>query len=256
MSYLYHTIIYYPLLNALILFIDILPQHSLGWAIVLLTIIIRIIFFPFYHKSIIAQEIMKQIQPKTKEIQKKYKNDRKKQGEELMKLYRQYRISPWSSFTYMLIQLPVLIALYQILIHLNIHSTIGIYHFIHIPSTMATLFFGLLDLHQKSLLIGILAGAFQFLQSKVMEKRTNRIKKDNSQNQVPNSQQTMANFSKQIMYFMPLVTFFIAWRLPAGVGLFWTVMTIFNVIQELWINYQLKLNPNLIQPVIKPTDQK
>ena len=256
MSYLYHTIIYYPLLNALVFFIDILPQHSLGWAIVLLTIVIRIIFFPFYHKSIIAQEIMKQIQPKTKEIQKKYKNDRKKQGEELMKLYRQYRISPWSSFLYMAIQLPVLIALYQVLVGLNLNSMVGIYHFINVPTTMSTLFLGFLDLHQKSLLIGTLAGIFQFAQSKVMEKRTKQINKNNSRNQKQESQQFMVNFSKQLMYFMPIVTFFIAWRLPAGVGLFWTVMTILNVAQELWINHRLKLNPNLIKPVVESTDEK
>ncbi len=255
MSYLYHTIIYYPLLNTLIFFIDILPRHSLGWAIVLLTIVIRIIFFPFYHKSIIAQEIMKQIQPKTKEIQKKYKNDRKKQGEELMKLYRQYKISPWSSFLYMAIQLPVLIALYQILINLNLNSIIGIYHFISIPTTMSTLFLGFLDLHQKNLLIGALAGIFQFVQGKVMEKRTNQINKNNSQNQKQNSQQFMANFSKQLMYLMPIITFFIAWRLPAGVGLFWVVMTILNVVQELWINHRLKLNPNLIQPIVSAKEK-
>lgn len=258
MSHFYHIIIYNPLLNALIFLISVLPGHNLGMAIIILTIIIRLIFSPLYHKSIMAQEAMKQIQPKIKEIQKKYKNNRKQQGEKLMELYRQYKINPFSSFLYMLIQLPVLIALYQILIHLNVGSGVGIYSFIHYPLTMTTIFLGFINLNQKSILIGLLAGFFQFCQGKIMEARQNHKSDAEAFNKYSKKepQQVMMNFTRQMNYIMPLITFLIAWRLPAGVGLFWTTMTLFSVFQELWINRQLKLNSKLVQPSMEMTDKK
>src|SRR3989344_8878862 len=115
MTYFYDHIIYYPILNALVFLYNTIAFHDLGIAIILLTILVRVILYPLFHKSARHQAISQRLQPEVKKLQELHKHDKKKQTEAIMELHKEHGINPFSGFLLLLVQLPILIALYQIL---------------------------------------------------------------------------------------------------------------------------------------------
>ena len=110
----YNTVLYQPLFNALILLYEYFPGHDFGIAIVVLTLIIRFALYPSSAQAIKSQEAMARLQPKIKELQDKYKDNKEQQAKEIMELYQKEKINPFSGCLPLLIQLPILIALYQV----------------------------------------------------------------------------------------------------------------------------------------------
>ena len=98
MANLFHTILYQPLFNALIFLYQYLSFHDLGIAIILLTIVIRLVLFPLFYKGAKDQAILQRLAPKIKEIQTNHKNDKQKQAKAMMDLYRQHKVNPFSGF--------------------------------------------------------------------------------------------------------------------------------------------------------------
>src|SRR3989338_3874182 len=109
------TIFYQPLWNALVWFYNILPGHDIGLAIILLTIVIKIILFPFTLQSLRSQKAMQTLQPKLDALKQQYKDDKEGQAKAMMELYKTEKVSPFSSCLPLLIQLPFLFALYRVL---------------------------------------------------------------------------------------------------------------------------------------------
>src|ERR1035437_811775 len=114
MSFIFHNFFYAPLYNGLILFINVIPFHDVGLAVILFTCIIKVIIFPLSQQSIKTQFEMKQIEPELNEIKLKYKDDKQVQAEKTMQLYKDKGINPFAGILLMLIQLPILIALYWV----------------------------------------------------------------------------------------------------------------------------------------------
>lgn len=220
---LYNEILYRPLFNGLIFLYNTLPLHDLGLSIIVLTIVIRFILYPLNQKAIRSQKKMGELQPQIKEVQAKYKNDKVAQSQALMELYKKNNINPAAGCLPLLIQFPVLIALYQALLHsLKPESLSTLYSFVAKPGAINVLFFGVLDLSRSNYLMAILAGALTFVQSKMMMPKTTSA----------GAGDFSAAMSKQMTYLMPLVTVFIAWKLPAGLALYWAVITLFGIVQQ------------------------
>ncbi|MCJ7829521.1 YidC/Oxa1 family membrane protein insertase, partial [Patescibacteria group bacterium] len=110
----FNIILYKPLFNALVLLYQYLPGHDFGIAVIILTIIIRLILYPLMVQSIRSQKVVSELQPKIQEIQLKYKNDKEKLAKATMELYQKEKINPFGGCLPLLIQLPILIALYQV----------------------------------------------------------------------------------------------------------------------------------------------
>lgn len=232
----FHTILYEPLFNALIFLYNNIPGHDFGIAIILLTVVVRLVLFPLNSKAIRSQKELSVLQPKIKEIQEKFKGDKAAQSKELMKLYKEHGVNPMGGCLPMLIQFPVLIALYWVFINgLNPDKINGLYSFIAHPGTINPLFLGILDLSKSSGVLAILAGISQFIQTKMM------IKVKPKQNKNPGDFSSMMSW--QMTYFMPMFIVFIAWKFPAGLALYWVVTNIFSIGQQYFINRKpLKLN--------------
>ena len=111
---IFNTFLYRPLFNVLILFYQYVPGHDFGLAVIILTILIKLIFYPLGIKAIKSQKELSGLQPKIKEIQEKYKDNKEQQTKEVMALYKKERINPFSGCLPLLIQLPVLLALYRV----------------------------------------------------------------------------------------------------------------------------------------------
>ena len=226
---LFNQILYYPLFNALVWLYNIIPGQDLGIAIIILTALIRLILYPLSRKAICSQKAMAKLQPEIKEIRKKYKN-KEEQAKAMMGLYQKYKINPLSGCLPILIQLPILVALYRVFFTgLDPQKLNGLYGFIEQPSSLNPIFLGLVDLSQRSIVLAILAGIFMFIQSKMIM----------PQKALQSTQGTKiagldisSLMSHQMVYFMPLITIFIAWNLPAALPLYWIVITLFGIVQQ------------------------
>jgi len=227
MIQLFHSIIYQPIFNALIFLYNIVPGHDLGIAIIILTIIIRLILYPLAKKQIDSQKKMQELQPEIKRIQEKFKNDKEKQGRELMNLYKEKKVNPASGCLPLVVQIIFIIALYQALVAgINFSECKDLYSFVACPSGIKTGFLGILDLAKPSLVLAALTAAAQFFQTKMM---MGTKKQSVVSGEKADFTQTM---NKQMLYFGPLLTLFIGAKFPAGLPLYWLVMTLFMIGQQ------------------------
>lgn len=229
----FKTILYKPLYNALMFLVWLIPGHSVGWAIIILTIIIRLLLLPSSAKSIKIQKKMRQLQPELDKIKEKYKDDKQAQAQAMMQFYSQNKVNPLGGCLPILIQFPVLIILYYVFtVGLDTSRFDLLYGFTPRPEFVNAMFWGI-NLSKPSLYLAIVAGIFQFIQAKQLmpkarpaHKKT--VKKGDNFSDLQNI------LSGQMTYMMPIFTVVIAMKLPAALPLYWIITTIFAVIQQ-WL---------------------
>jgi len=232
---IFNEVLYRPLFNALVWLYNIIPGNDLGVAIVVLTILIRFIFYPLSKKAIQSQKAISVLQPKIKEIQKKYKN-KEEQAKVMMELYKKYKVNPMAGCLPILIQLPILIALYRVFFSgLNPETLDILYSFIQRPDTLNLMFLGLIDLSQRNIFLAVIAGFFQFIQAKMIMPQGAAKQKSKS-----GGLDFSSMMSQQMLYFMPIITIFIAWNLPSALPLYWIVITIFGIVQQYFTKNEIK----------------
>lgn len=225
------TIFYVPLLNLLVWLYNVVPWDDLGVAIILLTIVIKLALYPLNKKAIVSQKALQDLQPKLEEIKSKYKGDREGQAKATMELYKKEKINPASSCLPMLVQLPFLIAVYQVFrTGLDNGSLEYLYPFITNPGILNTLSFGWLELSERSVVLAILAGLAQFWQGRMLSTKKPAIKIPGSKDE---SMTAMMN--KQMIYVMPVFTVFIGLSFPAGLTLYWFINTLLTGLQQLLV---------------------
>lgn len=230
MKALFTTILYQPLINLFVGLYGLIPD--LGVIILLVTILSKVVLYPLTTKSIRSQRILSELQPKLEALKKEFKDDQQKLATETMKMYREHKINPLSSCLPLLIQLPIFIALYYVLQAVIKSDQFNLlYPFVHNPETIKTITLGFLDLHKPSVVLAILAGASQFWQAKTMIAKQPKPAADSTS--TADSMSSMMN--KQMLYFMPILTVIIGWRLPAGLTLYWFFSTVLTVFQQMYV---------------------
>ncbi|MEK7506894.1 MAG: YidC/Oxa1 family membrane protein insertase [Patescibacteria group bacterium] len=230
MGSFFDTILFQPIFNLLVLIYNFLPGSDFGLAIVILTILTRLLFSPLSLKTLRSQRALAQIQPKVKALQEKYKNDKPGLAQATMALYKEHKVNPFSGCLPILIQLPVLIALYRAFsLGLKPESLSALYSFVANPGVIKNVAFGFLDLAQKSPVLAVLAGGFQWAQSKLAAK---------SQTQAAGGKPdpTALMMNRQMLYFFPVMIIIIAWNLPTGLTLYWVVTTLFSIGEQWYLN--------------------
>lgn len=244
---LFNIFLYRPLVNILIFIYQVIPGNDFGIAIIILTGLVRMILYPVSAKGIRAQRILNNIQPEIKDLQKKYKEDKEKQVKETLALYKKHKTSPFSGFLPLLIQLPIMIALYRIFSGIQTVDLASVlYSFVPYPGEINFFFLGLMDLTKigitetngyTTLLFGniiIIIGAavaqlFQMKMVMAQKPTGNKKAKVDPKTEMANKIQ------KKMIYFSPLFTMFIMARLPIAVGLYWFASTSFSIIQQHFI---------------------
>jgi len=195
-------------------------------------------------QTIRSQKILADLQPKIQEVQQKYRDDREKQARAMMELYQKEKINPFGGIFSLLIQLPILIALYQVFWRgLRPEEMSSLYSFVPNPGAIDPFFLGLINLSQASLVLAFLAGIAQFVQSKMMTPGRSPHKSGGGQDQVS---QFSDMLQKQMLYFFPALTVFILWRLPAAIGLYWIVTSLFSIFQQ----YLISKKPSREKPPV------
>ncbi|MBI2051113.1 MAG: membrane protein insertase YidC [Parcubacteria group bacterium] len=219
---------YQPILNLLVWLHNIIPGDDFGWAIIGLTVLIKIILLPLSAKSLRSQKSLQELQPKVDELRKKYKDDRERQGRELMELYRKEKVSPFSSCLPLLVQLPFLLAIFQVLRDEVATGNLDLlYSFVAIPETINTVFLGIVNLESPSIIIALAAGALQFWQTRMLVHKRQPL--------VPGAadESMTSMMNKQMMYIAPVITVVFGATLPGGLTLYWAVNTLTTLIQQI-----------------------
>ncbi len=227
---LYNEVIYRPLLNLLVFFYKVIPGHDIGIVIILLTLLIRLLLAPSFHKSLKSQKAMNDLQPKLNDLREKHKDDKEGQAKAMMALYKEHQVNPLSSCLPLLVQLPILIALYQVFSKALANHLTGLYGFVNFTGTINPKFLGLIDLSKHAgqttagIVLAVIAGAAQFWQSKMM------LPQASSQDATTKAMQM------QTTYVLPIISIVIALKLPAGLPLYWIVTTLFAIGQQYYIH--------------------
>lgn len=228
------NIFYYPLYNAIIFLSAVVPGNDFGVAIVLLTILVKIIILPLSHKTTVAQKKMKEIEPQIKKIKEQYKDNQEEQAVRTMNLYKEHGVNPFASILLLFIQLPMFIALYYLFSgKIDLASPI-ILSFNLIPASINTLFLGLIDLSVSNIYLAVLVGLTQYIQTKL------------SVPELPKSQEKNPSFAEdfaksmnwQVKYFLPIFIIYVAYKLNAAVSIFWITSNLFSIGHELVVKHK------------------
>jgi len=230
---MFQTLFVDPLFNVLIFLYDFASFQDFGIAIILLTTLIRIVFLPFFYKGAKNQIIIQRLQPEINKIQHDHQHDREKQAQALMELYRRHKVNPFSSFLMLFIQLPVLIAIYQVFLRgFSPELFDHLYAFVPRPEQLNSSLLGLIDLQEKSILMVSFAAVAQYLQGHLALPASQKSKEPSSAEKI----------ARQMVYLGPVFTIAILSSLPSAVGLYWLVTSVFSIGQQLYINKTLNLN--------------
>jgi len=239
MSAFFDAAIYDPILNGLLFIQRYLPTHDMGLSIILLTTLIKGILYIPSLSAIRASRQLQVLQPKLQELQKKYKDDRQALAREQMKLYKESKVNPLSSCLPILIQLPVLYALYRVFfsgLHITDQGLLATNQLTHVypmlrgyfeTTPLNTTFFGLVDLAKNhNVILALLSGAAQFWQTKMLAAP--------KEPKIPGAKdESMASaMNKQMTFLFPLFTIYITYQFSAGLALYWITSSVFTIIQQ------------------------
>jgi len=243
MFHVFQVIFYQPILNLLVWLYNIVPGHDLGVAIILLTIIIKLVLLPLSRQAIKSQKSLQDIQPKIDEVKKKYSNQKEEMGRAMLELYKENKVNPFSSCLPLLVQLPFLWAVFRVFRDgLAGNSMNLVYSFISRPESINSLSMGFLELSKPNIYLAILAGLAQFWQAKMMITKkpviTSAGSKDESMTAIMN---------KQMLYFMPILTVFIGVTLPGGLSLYWFITTLLTVLQQIYVFKEKDRKNNIVE---------
>ncbi|MBA3679164.1 YidC/Oxa1 family membrane protein insertase [Candidatus Saccharibacteria bacterium] len=223
-----------PLLNLLFLIYGVIPGHSFGIAVIILTAIIRFALWPLTAKQLHGQKKMQELAPDIAKVKQQSKGDKQKESQMLMELYKEKEISPFSACLPALLQFPFLIALYFVfqksthdvqalsgLLYAPIKSLPFIQSIIQNPSSFTPSLFGWINMATPSIPLALFAGITQYIQVKMLAPK-----------KVPGSKDPQAQATQMMNYTFPLLTVFIAWRLPAALPLYWSVTNLISIGQQ------------------------
>ncbi len=235
---LFRAFITKPFLNFLIFIASVLPGHSLGVAIIILTLVVKfLLYIPTQH-SLEGQKKMQKAQPLLDEIRRRYKDDPKRMQEETMKIWKEHGINPFQSCLPLLIQMPVLIGVFYVVrdgsvLALSQHLIYDFYR--HLDWSFATTFLGLDLLKPSYILFPPLLTILQFVQMKLTfaAAKKKREQSGKAESQGDKSQQMQ---QKMMLYGLPIMIGVFAFQFPAAVSLYWGVSTLFAIGQQMVVN--------------------
>ncbi len=239
-SSLFHAVFYDPLYNALVFIINHIPGGDVGLATILLTCLVKLILFPISKKATKTQLKMKALEPEIAKIKEQYGSNREEFARKTLEFYKKNDLNPFASFFLVLIQLPIIIALAFIFFSggFPVIRPELLYSFVPNPTTVNTIFIGLLDISKTSLILSILAGLAQFVQIRLS---VPAYKKPENTSKNPTFSDDLArSMNVQMRYVMPIFMFIVCLSVSGAVALYWITGSLFTIGQELYFRKTIK----------------
>lgn len=225
---IWNTVLYHPLINALALLVAFIPGGDVGVAVIILTIIVKIILYPLSQRAIENQAQMNLLAPELNKIKNSGKS-KEDQAKATFELYRAHKTNPFSGCLLILIQIPIIFALYYVFYKgINFDPAL-LYSFVKAPAETNMIFLGLIDISKKSLVLAILAGVSQYLQAYFMPKPPKTENKGDSF-----ADTFSRSMNVQMQYVFPFLVAFIAYSISGAIALYWITSNMFAVGQQLY----------------------
>lgn len=231
-STIFHAAFYDPIYNALVALVAIVPGSDVGLAVIILTLIVRVILLPFSLSAARTQQAMKRLEPHVKELKEKYKDDKERQAVETLELYKAAQVKPFASVLVVFIQLPILLALYWVFQYepFTALDTARLYSFTPTPIAASLEFLGLISVTGKSIFLAIIAGATQYFQAHLALNGTMKPAEN------ANKKSGQADFQKilgtQLKYVFPIIIGVISYTTSVAIALYFTATNLANMAQE------------------------
>jgi len=250
-SKIFSTLVYAPIYNLLIFLLSIF-NSSLGYAIITVTILIRLLLLWPQHKMMVSQRKLQAIQPKIKALQEEYKWNNQVLGMKMMELYKKEKVNPMGSCWFMLIQMPILLVIYNVILYIKdeshayyIYSMLGDFNI----SSIIYNFYWLDLLWVGWITWGILwfiVWIVQYIQIKLSitynAKNTTWVvlEKKKWENDYSSMMPDADTMNKFMLYVIPVVVWISTFMFPAWLGIYWLITTIFMIAQQLVVNKIIK----------------
>ncbi|MBP6868655.1 MAG: membrane protein insertase YidC [Candidatus Pacebacteria bacterium] len=228
----FHEYLYVPIYNFLIYLVGVLPGADVGLAVIMVTLVVKVVTMPLSFSALKTQRAMKEIEPLLKELKEKYKDDKEKQAKEMFALYKEYGIKPFSSILMMFIQIPIVISLFLVFQKepLDKVNPEILYSFIQDPGTFSPLLFGIFLISGHHLVLALLAGVTQLIQAHYAIPVPPKSEKTAS---TPESMQ--AEFGRalaiQARYILPVVIAVVAYA-SGAIALYLITSNLVGILQE------------------------
>jgi len=234
----FNTVLYEPLYNGLVFLIDIVPFADVGIAVVILTLAVKLVLFPLSIKMVKTQIAVRTLEPEIAKIKEKHKGNSQEQARQMMALYKERGVNPFSGILLLFVQIPIIFALYFVFFRgLPIINVDILYSFIPVPTEVNMHFLGLIDMSMKSVILAAMAGAMQYFQMKFALPKM-EARKDN-----PSFKEDLSrSFQMQMRYILPIVVLVIAYVISSAVALYWTTSNLFQIGQEVYVRRNIKKN--------------
>lgn len=236
-SYIWHTFFFDPIYNLLVFFIDIVRDGDVGMSIIATVIVVKMVLLPLSIKAAKTQRVMREIEPKLKEIKVLHKDNREAQAREMMALYKEAKLNPFASIFLIFLQIPIVIALYLAVsngggIALPAINTALLYSFVPEPVSVSMNFLGLIDITGRSILLALGAGITQyFFTNMTLPKLAPR-----EENATPSFKDDFTrNMHVQMKYVMPVLIVLIAYSISTAIALYFLVSNLVAIAQEFYI---------------------
>lgn len=232
-GHVFTTFLTQPIYNGFVFLIGIMPGGDVGLAIIAVTFLIRVIFYPAFTSSIRTQMGMQQVQGELDEINKRYKDDKDARAKATMQLFKDNNVKPFSGFLALLVQIPVFIALYFAFFKQGLPAvaTDLLYPFVHAPAAVSTTFLGFVNLlSPHNIILSALVGGLQYLVTYYSLGRTNKP----AHPAAPHKAAAARMQQHMMLYFLPALMAVISYSLVAAVGLYFAATNVFSLFQE-WL---------------------
>ncbi len=241
----FHTVLYTPIYNLLMFLTDILPGQDIGLAVVAATLIVKVVLMPLSFAALRTQRSIKAIEPEMKQVREQYKDDKETQAKEIFALYKKYGVNPFAGLLTILIQLPIILALYWVFNSktlLSVDASI-LYSFVPAPLAISPLFLGIFAVTGASITLAALAALTQFVYGlyaiPVPEKSTK-----------PAGSDMQADFGRalamQMRFVLPVFIGIAAYYTSVAIALYFITSNLVGVLQEFIVRQKKIRTPEAV----------
>lgn len=211
-----------------------MPNADVGLAVIALTLLVKIILFPLTQRSIESQLAVRNLEPQVQKIKDEIK-DSAEQNKKIFALYKENKANPFTGCLLLIIQFPILVALYLVFFRGLGEADVALYSFVNQPDTLNMHFLGLIDIASKSVILAGIAALTQLIQGILMKKRQSTPQGDGMQARMSKMMQN------QMTYMIPVFIFYIAYRFSAAVALYLITSNIVTIAQELYTKRKMRM---------------
>lgn len=231
---LFHNLIYLPIHNLLVFFVDIIPGGDLGLAVIAATLAVKLLLLPLSLEAAKTQKSMKAMEPELKALKEKYKEDKQKQAQEMFALYKARGVKPFASILMLFIQIPIVFGLYFVCqgAALTALDPSLLYSFVPLPESVNPAFLGIFSVTGMSIVLAVIAGVTQFAQAWYVI----QVPPKNGNGTGTMAEEFARSMALQARFMLPIVIGLFA--LTSGaIALYFSASNLFMVAQEFLVRH-------------------